>query len=136
MMFEILPRGGHRWRAAGILCCALFHAAGSSSALAHAGLVKSVPGSRAVLDHPPSQIELCFNERVELKFSTVGLTAPNGEKLALGPLSAGETEPKCLRASAPELKDAGVYTVRYRVLSTDGHVVDYGFTFSYQPKTK
>jgi methionine-rich copper-binding protein CopC len=104
--------------------------------LAHAGLVKSVPGSRAKLDRSPSQIELCFNERVELKFSTVGLTAPNGEKILLGALSLDERDPKCLRAAAPELKDAGAYTVNYRVLSSDGHVVDYGFTFSYQPNSR
>jgi methionine-rich copper-binding protein CopC len=134
-MFQNASREGH-WRAAANLCCALFFAASSSSALAHAGLARSSPRSRAVLDRPPSQIELCFNERVELKFSTVGLTGPNGDKLPLGALSVGESDPKCLRASAPELRDAGVYTVNYRVLSTDGHVVEYGFTFSYQPNTR
>ena len=124
------------WAIAGPFCCALFCAVGSGSALAHAGLVKSVPGSRAKLDHPPSQIELCFNEPIELKFSTVRLTAPNGAKIPLGAVSVDEHDPKCLRAAAPELKDAGAYTVNYRVLSSDGHVVDYGFTFSYQPSSR
>lgn len=100
-------------------------------ASAHAGLEKSVPGSRAVLGKSPPQIELCFNEAVELKFSSIQLLAPDGSAIAAGKLGLGDT-PRCLRASLPLLQKPGVYTVKYKVLSQDGHLVDYGYTFTLQ----
>ena len=128
-------KGGRKPLAASV-CCALFCLFVSGSALAHAALVKSVPGSRAQLGRLPSQIELCFNEAVELKFSSVRLTAPNGDELPLGELSSRERDPKCLLAPVPELKVYGTYTVNYRVLSKDGHVVEYGYTFTLQADFK
>lgn len=98
---------------------------------AHAGLVKSVPGSRAVLDRPPAKVELCFNEEVELGFSSVQLLGPGGEVVTLGSLRFGEKGRKCVEASlAGTLDEIGTYTVKYKVLSQDGHVVDYGYTFN------
>lgn len=98
---------------------------------AHAGLVKSVPGSRATLTHAPSNLELCFNEAVELSFSTISLLDAANEPVQMGLLKLGD-DPKCIRAALPELS-AGVYTVNYRVLSQDGHVVEYGYRFTIQP---
>lgn len=103
-----------------------------SVATAHAGLVKSVPGSRAQLRLPPPQIELCFSEEVELNFSTVQLSAPDGEQVPLGAPRFGETGKRCIVASLPPLEQSGTYTVKYKVLSQDGHVVEYGYTFGFQ----
>lgn len=101
---------------------------------AHAGLVKSIPGSRASLSHAPDQIELCFNEDVELKFSSVGLLAPDGNAVALGALTFGPTGPRCVVAPVPSsAMQPGTYTVKYKVLSQDGHVVEYGYMFTLRP---
>lgn len=109
---------------------------GPSVAVAHAGLVKSVPGSRAQLRHPPPQVELCFNEAVELNFSTVQLWAPDGEQVPLEALQFGETGHKCVVAPVPPLEQSGTYTVKYKVLSQDGHVVEYGYTFGFHPSAE
>jgi copper resistance protein C len=100
------------------------------AAFAHAALVKSVPGSRAVVSHSPDRITLCFNEAVELKFSSVKVEAAAGPGIAVSELKPGESA-QCLEAGLPALA-AGVYTVRYRVLSKDGHTVDYGYQFTIQ----
>lgn len=101
-------------------------------ASAHAGLVKSVPGSRASLSRAPAQLELCFNEEIELKFSTVQLLAPDGAAVPVGASGFGSSK-RCLAASLPALHQVGVYTVKYKVLSQDGHVVEYGYTFALRP---
>lgn len=97
-------------------------------AAAHAGLIKSVPGSRASLLQAPPDVELCFNEAVELKFSSVSLRDDAKRSIPLGDLQLGE-DPKCIRARLPTLS-AGTYTVNYRVLSQDGHIVEYGYQFT------
>ncbi len=97
---------------------------------AHAALVKSVPGSRAVVSRSPERVTLCFNEAVELKFSSIKVEGAKGAAVAVGELKPGES-PQCLEAGMPGLS-AGVYTVRYRVLSKDGHTVDYGYQFTIQ----
>lgn len=98
---------------------------------AHAGLVKSSPGSRSVLTQTPQEIELCFSEAVELKFSTIKLV--DASKVAV-PLAEPQlrSDPKCFFTSVPALS-GGTYTVSYRVLSQDGHVVEYGYQFSVKP---
>jgi methionine-rich copper-binding protein CopC len=97
---------------------------------AHAALVKSVPGSRAVVSRSPDRVTLCFNEAIELKFSSIKVEGAKGAAVAVGELKPGES-PQCLEAGLPALT-AGVYTVRYRVLSKDGHTVDYGYQFTIQ----
>jgi copper resistance protein C len=99
-------------------------------AAAHAALVKSVPGARAALSHSPDKLTLCFNEAVELKFSSVKVEGAAAAAIAVSELKLGDT-PQCLEAGLPALA-AGVYTVRYRVLSKDGHTVDYGYQFTVQ----
>ncbi len=101
-----------------------------NAVFAHAALVKSIPGSRAVVSRSPERVLLCFNEAVELKFSSVKVEGAKGAAVAVGELKPGDS-PQCLEAGLPAL-GAGVYTVRYRVLSKDGHTVDYGYQFSIQ----
>jgi methionine-rich copper-binding protein CopC len=97
-------------------------------AFAHSALVKSVPGSRAVLTRSPDRVTLCFNEAIELKFSSIKVEDAKKAAVAVGEVKTGET-PQCLEAGLPAL-GAGGYTVRYRVLSKDGHTIDYGYQFT------
>lgn len=105
-----------------------------SIAGAHAGLAKSSPGSRASLNRPPKKIELCFTEDIELRFSTVKLFAPNGESVALEALTFGAEGHRCIVSEVQNTTDmSGTYTVKYKVLSQDGHMVDYGYTYELRP---
>ena len=101
-------------------------------AFAHAALVRSSPGSRAVVTRMPDHIDLCFNEAVEVKFSTVQITDEKGTTIPISELKRG-ADPKCLSATVPPAA-AGVYTLKYRVLSQDGHVVEYGYQFAVKEK--
>jgi methionine-rich copper-binding protein CopC len=99
-------------------------------AFAHAALVSSEPGRRVMLTTPPSQIRLCFNENVEAKFSKVTLSRADGDVgVALGTIGIDPLSAKCLLVPIEAALANGSYTIRYRVLSVDGHVVDYGYGF-------
>ncbi len=113
---------------------ALIALAVPSSVRAHAALVRSVPGSRSVLTQAPQSLDLCFNEPVELKFSSVTLEDAKGTAIPLGALQAG-TDPKCIKVPIQTI-GPGVFTVHYRVLSRDGHVVEYGYQFTVKTDAK
>lgn len=106
----------------------------AASAFAHAALVRSAPGSRSVLTQAPRSIDLCFNEAVELKFSSITLADAKGATVPLGDLQASSDQ-KCIKAPIPTI-GSGVFTVRYRVRSQDGHVVEYGYQFSVKTGAK
>lgn len=101
----------------------------SGVAQAHAALVKSVPGSREIVRRTPAALVLKFNERVEARFSTVSLERADGTPLDLGPLQLSADDPTQIEIAIPAALASGTYTVRYRVLSQDGHVVEYGYQF-------
>jgi methionine-rich copper-binding protein CopC len=98
-------------------------------AVAHAFLVKSAPAPRAVLNHPPARVELWFNERLEPAYSSLSVTGASGVPVDRGDVMVGPEDPRKLWVSLSAL-EPGRYTVRFRVLSVDGHVVESGFPFS------
>lgn len=95
----------------------------------HAALVKSVPAQRAVLHQSPSRIQLWFNERLEARYSAFTVTDAAGNTIETGPVAVAAEDPKSLTATVKALAP-GRYTVKYRVLSTDGHVVQNQFSFT------
>lgn len=111
----------------GVMLCVSLLLPGA--ALAHAAMVKSTPGSRDTLSHSPSLITLKFNEGVEPRFSSVTLETAKGAKVPLGALRLSVNDPTQIELAVPQPLGSGTYTVRYRVLSKDGHVVEYGYQF-------
>jgi methionine-rich copper-binding protein CopC len=96
---------------------------------AHAYLVKSSPARRAVLTRPPAEVQLWFNERLEAAFSSVSVVDRDGRQVDRGDVRVGPDDPKRLSVGVPPLPP-GTYTVRYRVLSVDGHLVESQFSFT------
>ena len=87
-----------------------------------------------VLTQAPQSLDLCFNEAVEVKFSSVTLEDAKGTAVPLGKLQAG-SDPKCINVPILTI-GSGVFTVHYRVLSQDGHVVEYGYQFRIKTDAK
>jgi methionine-rich copper-binding protein CopC len=98
-------------------------------AWAHAYLVRSAPAARAVVARAPERIQLWFNERLEPAYSRVSVHDRDGQRVDAGDVQVGPAELTRLSVGVPPLP-AGLYTVKYRVLSVDGHVVDAAFTFT------
>ena len=98
-------------------------------AFAHALLEKSEPARRAVLSKPPAQVRLWFNERLEPAFCAMSVLDAAGKPVTQDKASVAAEDRKRLELALP-LLGRGVYTVRYNVLSVDGHSVRASFQFS------
>jgi copper resistance protein C len=98
-------------------------------ASAHAYLVKSVPPGRATLFTSPGKIQLWFNERLESRYSSASVLDSDGKRVDLDNAQVSSDDPKQLAIGVKQLQ-SGRYTVKFRVLSVDGHVVEQGFPFT------
>jgi methionine-rich copper-binding protein CopC len=96
---------------------------------AHALLDKSEPARRATLAKPPAAVRLWFNERLEPAFSSLEVVDSAGRRVAAEAARVSAQDPKLLELALPPLAP-GVYTVRYKVLSVDGHTVKASFPFT------
>ena len=96
---------------------------------AHARLIRSNPLNAAVVGHAPERVELWFNERLEPAYSKALVTNEAGAQVDLRDVAVSAEDPRRLAVSLPVLVP-GRYTVSFRVLSVDGHVVESKLTFS------
>lgn len=100
-----------------------------TSGWAHAYLVKSSPARRAVLSTSPARVVLWFNERLEAQFSQLSVWNHEGGQVDGSDIQVGPDDHKKLSVGIPTLP-AGTYTVKFRVLSVDGHIVEAEFPFT------
>jgi methionine-rich copper-binding protein CopC len=112
-----------------ILIVAFALGAPVTSVFAHSMLVKAEPPRRAILTKSPIQVRLWFNEKIEGDYaSLVVLDAKKQPITDLKPTLASD-DPKSIILPLPELAP-GKYSVKFRVLSVDGHVVESSFDFT------
>jgi len=92
-----------------------------SSVLAHAVLVRSVPGENAVLAQAPQEVRLWFNETISPQFSTARVLDIDGREVSPVSVQTDPGDPFLLVIKLPPLGN-GLYSVNWRVLSeADGH---------------
>jgi len=130
-----LSGGIRRYAAAALLAAAL--SSTTMPVLAHAVLLKADPPRRAAVVKPPSEARLWFNEPLEPAYVSASVRNAAGSVLTDEPARLASDNPKQLKLPLPPLVP-GKYTLQYRVLSIDGHVVDsnYYFTVTGAPKAK
>ena len=121
-------RHGARWSGVA-LALALLAGPPAAPGHAHAVLVRSAPSHRAVLGQVPERVDLWFNERLEPAYSTVTIWNEAGRQVDERDAAVAADDPRRLSVSIAT-RAAGQYTVKYRVLSVDGHIVDSRFTFT------
>lgn len=95
----------------------------------HAYLVRSAPAARAAVARSPERVQLWFNERLEPAYSRVSVWNADARRVDAGDVQVGPAERTRLSVGVPPLP-AGAYTVKYRVLSVDGHIVESQFEFT------
>lgn len=98
-------------------------------AAAHAVLVRSDPARRAAVTRAPERVRLWFSERLEPAYATLSVWSEAGKQVDAGDAAVDATDPALLSVATPNL-GPGHYTVRFRVLSVDGHVVESSFAFA------
>lgn len=95
-----------------------------NQAHAHAALVATQPTEQAILNTPPTQVTLTFNEPVSAL--RMQLFAPSGTAHPL----QGEAENDQIQLALPPLTEQGSYVLSWRVMSTDGHPIGGSLLFA------
>jgi methionine-rich copper-binding protein CopC len=101
----------------------------SPIAFAHASLVASSPAKDQVLDAPPIEIHLSFNEHVEARYCSVKLVSAAGKYFDADRPHADKADPRSIAASVPVLRP-GTYRARWTAVGGDGHKTHGDFSFT------
>ena len=102
---------------------------------AHAQLVKTEPARRAVLDKAPTEVRLWFSEEIEGFYTTLSVLDADKTPVTEAKPHVVSDDPKLIVLPLPELPD-GKYSVKFRVLSVDGHIVESSFNYTVRNKNK
>ena len=111
-----------------IVCAAIAGALSVNVASAHAHLHLSVPANRSVVAVAPQQMTLEFNEPVQLTAMTI--QKGDGPATKLGPLPDAAAKQFTLALTVVE---AGNYIVKWRAVSSDGHIMADKVLFTIEP---
>ena len=106
-----------------------------AGAPAHSLLVRSRPGRGATVARAPERVQLWFSERLEPAFARLSVWTAAGAQVDAGDAAVDQGDPTLLTVSTPGLAP-GRYTVRFRVLSVDGHIVESSFVFTVRAAAK
>jgi copper transport protein len=125
-----MPKSATKRRAAllaGLACAWLVLAC--VPALAHANLVEASPAPGGEVSKPPEQVELRFNEPVDAEFDPVVVRAADGARVDAHDAHVDPEDARVVLANLKKLPE-GSYTVKWRVTSIDGHVVEGRYDFA------
>lgn len=103
-----------------------------TAAFGHAGVVSTSPAQDEVVAVMPAEIKVVFSEELmtitDKEINTISLIHFDGPPVEINDVRvSGAT----LSANVPSGDyESGIYKVRYRIVSADGHKVSDSFTFS------
>jgi copper resistance protein C len=99
---------------------------------AHAILVKSQPAKDETVKEAPKQIDLWFNDPVRSEYKALAVIDGEGKRVDNHDVEQSLTDGSNIHATVQNLTP-GTYTVRYRVVSEDTHIVTGKFQFTVKP---
>jgi copper transport protein len=104
-----------------------------SAASAHAYLIKTVPAASGVLNSPPPNVQLTYDEAVEPRFAIISVTNADGQQVTTGPVHRSPANPDTLVVPLRPNLPQGWYLIYWRAISVDGHPVQGAFTYAVGP---
>ena len=102
-------------------------------ASAHAYLIRTVPAASGVLDVPPPNVQLTYDEAVEPRFAIISVTNAAGRQETTGPVRRSPANPDTLVVPLRPRLAEGWYLIYWRAISVDGHPVQGAFTYAVGP---
>lgn len=104
----------------------------SSAACAHAKLEAAQPPINGTVKDAPMELDLKFNEELNLKFTGVKVTGPDNKEVKTDGdmLMDGD---KTFMVNLPAGLGAGTYSVEWHALSHDGHKTRGNYKFTVKP---
>lgn len=98
-------------------------------AYAHSTLLETEPAARVLIENPPSVLKLRFNEPIEHDLAIVTIYDWNAKPVFTGNPDDDIKRSSLLEFSLPKLKQ-GTYTVKWNVISADGHPASGSYAFA------
>ena len=99
-----------------------------ATAAAHAELTEATPADGATIEGTPEEVSAKFTEPLETDGSTFSIRDAAGERLAVGNIDPADRT-RLIIDPVPELAP-GVYEVRWRAASADGHAENDTWSFT------
>jgi copper transport protein len=103
-----------------------------AAAFAHAYLLKTFPAASTLVETPPAEVRLVYDEAVEPRFAIASVTDAAGHQQANGAVHRSPSNPDELDVPLKRVHE-GWYLVFWRAISVDGHPVRGAFTFKVGP---
>jgi methionine-rich copper-binding protein CopC len=100
-----------------------------SPSFAHAKMVRSSPAENAVLTESPKQVDVWFDDKVGTEYKALAVIDSKGKRVDNKDLVQETLDSAHLYATVPTLPP-DTYTVRYRVVSIDTHIVTGKYQFT------
>src|SRR5699024_10799265 len=99
------------------------------SADAHSALLEVEPAEGVVAEEPPSSLELRFNEPIDPDLAMVAIYDRNAKPVSTGDPDGNSEGAPLWTFSFPDSKQR-TNTVKWNIVSADGHPVDGSYAFS------
>ena len=118
-----------------LLALFFFSISSCYSSYAHSSMIDQIPKGNSIISELPARIELTFDEELlDLgSGNSVVMSGPDGVEITTGPTVLLSS--KISRELIPS-KIQGKYSVKYRIVSADGHVVEGKYQFELKPKSE
>jgi methionine-rich copper-binding protein CopC len=101
-----------------------------TAALPHASPIRTSPPANGAVQNSPREVSILFGEKVEVSADAIVVQDASGTRFDQGDAHL-DSNGRIVRATVRPLS-AGVYTVGWRVRSSDGHTAQGKFTFRVQ----
>jgi len=119
----------------GLLALLLFSISNINSSSAHSSMIEQFPKGNETISDMPLEVKLSFDEELlDLgSGNSVIVRNPEGTEITTGPtvLLSSKISRKLTASTLP-----GKYSVSYRVVSADGHVVEGEYQFTLRTKSE
>ena len=99
----------------------------ASPALAHSTLIATEPARDAVVEHPPDQVVLRFDEPVETALGSIRVYDGDGKRVDREQIS--RPNPRSVAVALDGELPRGTYTVAWRVISADSDPINGAWVF-------
>jgi methionine-rich copper-binding protein CopC len=98
--------------------------------MGHVELISSSPQAGDNLDAAPTEVTLTFDDELDPDRSSFTVTDADGGTVGSGEVDLTVAD-RNVMTGAVSITDPGVYTVGYRVVGVDGHVLGGAFSFGF-----
>nr|WP_238533085.1 copper resistance protein CopC [Bacillus methanolicus] len=90
---------------------------------AHAYIVKSVPMENQTISEPPSVVSIQFNEFIQPGLYSLAVMDASGNRVDLNNAHINKQNHAILEAEIRENLPNGMYSMQWKIISSDGHPV-------------